>query len=54
MFLAVSLLVVILSSLATRDVGLSPILGALIAGVLLAGSAAAFVAAPAVEAAHGA
>lgn len=36
LFLAVSLLVVILSSLATRDVGLSPILGALIAGVLLA------------------
>jgi len=36
LFLAISLLVVILSSLATRDVGLSPILGALIAGVLLA------------------
>ena len=36
LFLAISLLVVVLSSLATRDVGLSPILGALIAGVLLA------------------
>lgn len=35
-FLAVSLLVVILASLATGAVGLSPILGALIAGVLIA------------------
>ena len=36
LFLAVSLLVVILASLATRAVGLSPILGALIAGMLIA------------------
>lgn len=36
LFLAVSLLVVILASLATAAVGLSPILGALIAGVLIA------------------
>ena len=36
LFLAVSLLVVILASLATGAVGLSPILGALIAGVLIA------------------
>ena len=36
LFLAVSLLVVILASLATSAVGLSPILGALIAGVLIA------------------
>lgn len=36
LFLAVSLLVVILASLATGGVGLSPILGALIAGVLIA------------------
>ncbi|WP_395623926.1 cation:proton antiporter [Sphingomonas daechungensis] len=35
-FLAVSLLVVILASIATGAVGLSPILGALIAGVLIA------------------
>ena len=35
-FLAISLLTVILASLATRAVGLSPILGALIAGVLIA------------------
>ncbi|HEX6409436.1 MAG TPA: cation:proton antiporter [Sphingomicrobium sp.] len=35
-FLAVSLLVVILASLATGAVGLSPILGALLAGVLIA------------------
>ena len=36
LFLAVSLLVVIVSSLATSAVGLSPIVGALIAGVLIA------------------
>jgi monovalent cation:H+ antiporter-2, CPA2 family len=36
LFLAVSLLTVILASLATSGVGLSPILGALIAGVLIA------------------
>src|ERR671912_17741 len=36
LFLAVSLLTVILASLATSAVGLSPILGALIAGVLIA------------------
>ena len=36
LFLAVSLLVVILASMATGAVGLSPILGALIAGVLIA------------------
>ncbi|MEO6359820.1 MAG: cation:proton antiporter [Sphingomicrobium sp.] len=36
LFLAVSLLVVIVSSLATGAVGLSPILGALIAGILIA------------------
>ena len=36
LFLAVSLLVVILAGLATGAVGLSPILGALIAGVLIA------------------
>jgi len=36
LFLAASLLVVILASLATTAVGLSPILGALIAGVLIA------------------
>jgi CPA2 family monovalent cation:H+ antiporter-2 len=36
LFLAVSLLVVILASLATSGVGLSPILGALIAGILIA------------------
>ena len=36
LFLAVSLLVVILASLATSSVGLSPIIGALIAGVLIA------------------
>ena len=36
LFLAVSLLVVILASLATGGVGLSPILGALIAGILIA------------------
>ena len=36
LFLAVSLLVVILASIATGVVGLSPILGALIAGVLIA------------------
>lgn len=36
LFLAVSLLVVILASLATGAVGISPILGALIAGVLIA------------------
>lgn len=36
LFLAVSLLIVILASLATGAVGLSPILGALIAGVLIA------------------
>ena len=36
LFLAVSLLVVILASLATGAVGLSPILGALIAGILIA------------------
>jgi CPA2 family monovalent cation:H+ antiporter-2 len=36
LFLSVSLLVVILASLATGAVGLSPILGALIAGVLVA------------------
>lgn len=35
-FLAISLLTVILASLATRAVGLSPILGALIAGMLIA------------------
>ena len=36
LFLAISLLVVILASMATGAVGLSPILGALIAGVLIA------------------
>jgi len=36
LFLSVSLLVVILASLATSSVGLSPILGALVAGVLIA------------------
>jgi CPA2 family monovalent cation:H+ antiporter-2 len=36
LFLAISLLTVILASLATNAVGLSPILGALIAGVLIA------------------
>ena len=36
LFLAISLLTVILASLATTAVGLSPILGALIAGVLIA------------------
>ena len=36
LFLAVSLLVVILASLATSAVGLSPILGALVAGILIA------------------
>ena len=36
LFLAVSLLVVILASLATLAVGLSPIVGALIAGILIA------------------
>lgn len=36
LFLAVSLLTVILASLATAAVGLSPILGALIAGILIA------------------
>ena len=36
LFLAISLLAVILASLATAAVGLSPILGALIAGVLIA------------------
>jgi len=36
LFLAISLLTVILASLATAAVGLSPILGALIAGVLIA------------------
>jgi len=36
LFLAVSLLVVIVASLATSGVGLSPIVGALIAGVLIA------------------
>ena len=36
LFLSVSLLVVILASLATSSVGLSPIIGALIAGVLIA------------------
>jgi CPA2 family monovalent cation:H+ antiporter-2 len=36
LFLAASLLVVILASLATTAVGLSPILGALIAGILIA------------------
>src|SRR5437763_14769713 len=36
LFLAVSLLTVILASLATAGAGLSPILGALIAGVLIA------------------
>ena len=35
-FLAISLLTVILASLATQAVGLSPILGALIAGILIA------------------
>lgn len=39
LFLAISLLTVILASLATAAVGLSPILGALIAGVLIAESA---------------
>jgi CPA2 family monovalent cation:H+ antiporter-2 len=38
LFLAISLLTVILASLATAAVGLSPILGALIAGVLIAES----------------
>jgi CPA2 family monovalent cation:H+ antiporter-2 len=36
LFLAVSLLVVILASLATAAVGLSPILGALVAGIIIA------------------
>ena len=36
LFLSVSLLVVILASLATAAVGLSPIVGALIAGLLIA------------------
>ncbi len=36
LFLAVSLLTVILASLATSSVGLSPILGALVAGILIA------------------
>ena len=36
LFLAISLLTVILASLATGAVGLSPILGALIAGILIA------------------
>jgi CPA2 family monovalent cation:H+ antiporter-2 len=36
LFLSVSLLVVILASLATASVGLSPIVGALIAGILIA------------------
>jgi CPA2 family monovalent cation:H+ antiporter-2 len=36
LFLAISLLTVILASLATATVGLSPILGALIAGILIA------------------
>jgi monovalent cation:H+ antiporter-2, CPA2 family len=36
LFLAISLLTVILASLATNAVGLSPILGALIAGILIA------------------
>ena len=36
LFLAISLLTVILASLATGSVGLSPILGALIAGILIA------------------
>ncbi len=36
LFLAISLLTVILASLITRAVGLSPILGALIAGILIA------------------
>lgn len=36
LFLAVSLLTVIVASLATKGVGLSPILGALIAGILIA------------------
>src|SRR4029078_1293693 len=36
LFLAISLLTVIVASLATSAVGLSPILGALIAGVLIA------------------
>ena len=36
LFLAVSLLTVILASLATSAVGLSPILGALVAGILIA------------------
>lgn len=35
-FLAISLLTVILASLATRAIGLSPLLGALVAGVLIA------------------
>jgi CPA2 family monovalent cation:H+ antiporter-2 len=36
LFLAISLLTVILASIATTEVGLSPLLGALIAGVLIA------------------
>lgn len=36
LFLAISLLTVILASLATQAVGLSPILGALVAGILIA------------------
>lgn len=36
LFLAISLLTVILASIATAEVGLSPLLGALIAGVLIA------------------
>jgi monovalent cation:H+ antiporter-2, CPA2 family len=36
LFLAVSLLTVILASLATSSIGLSPILGALVAGILIA------------------
>src|SRR5205085_3007795 len=35
LFLAISLLTVILAALATRGIGLSPILGALIAGILI-------------------
>lgn len=35
LFLAISLLTVILAALATRSIGLSPILGALIAGILI-------------------
>ncbi|MFW1012953.1 cation:proton antiporter, partial [Vibrio parahaemolyticus] len=39
LFLAASLLVVIVSSLATGAVGLSPIMGALLAGLLIAETA---------------